>query len=237
MLVGLMIILILFILILFILYLFIAPFKLKGDILIKSKKGEKKDIKIEIYLKSNLRFLSLQIFYKKFLYIKFKIFWGIISIVKKTFSVKVDKNNELLINEYKNKKAEKYKGKKFTIEDAINLFKIKEEKEGLIEFFSILNKHIKRLKITFYDSKMEFALSNPYHTGIMVAFLAQIMFLYENGIDIYPDFTSDDAYIDGNITIRGKISIKNLFKLLLELNENGKIKKLKKKWEALHGKE
>lgn len=254
----LIILLVISILFFLILYMFFVPFKLKGYTKIKNKEV----FNLKFSIRSYFKFFLLKVYFIDDLYIDISIFWGLIKILKDDVSFKINQKNELLVSKkniknsrvkkilkklkttIQNKAKEKYKNvyknktleDKFSIKDIFFIVENKENKEGLIKIFDILNKYIKKNKIKFSDSYINFALDEPSYTGITLGVLSNFSILYDNDLDIKPDFNSDCRYIDLNINLNGKISLKNIYKLLIELRENDKIRVLKKNWEETHGK-
>lgn len=76
---------------------------------------------------------------------------------------------------------------------------------------------IKRFHLHFVRTKVEFSMPSPDQTGMVVGVISQFPFSYENGLDIYPDFSSDQGYFRGHGSLKGHIIILDIIIVVVKL--------------------
>ena len=76
---------------------------------------------------------------------------------------------------------------------------------------------IKRFHLHFVRTKVEFSMPSPDQTGMVVGVISQFPFSYEKGLDIYPDFSSDQGYFRGHGSLKGHIIILDIIIVVVKL--------------------
>ena len=60
-------------------------------------------------------------------------------------------------------------------------------------------------------------MPSPDQTGMVVGVISQFPFSYEKGLDIYPDFSSDQGYFRGHGSLKGHIIILDIIIVVVKL--------------------
>ena len=82
--------------------------------------------------------------------------------------------------------------------------------------------HIRPRKL---EGCVKFGFADPAVTGKVVGAIAMIPLFYQTGIQIIPDFETEEGYIQGNVYIRGHILLIHVLVLVLGLIREKKLRK------------
>lgn len=84
------------------------------------------------------------------------------------------------------------------------------------ELFHLLKRYMpKRMKLS-----MEFSTGEPDLTGILLGVFAMFPIAYQNKWEIYPDFESEKAYLQGSFDVRGHLTLFPLLVVLIKVYFN-----------------
>lgn len=93
----------------------------------------------------------------------------------------------------------------------------------LFREFKHLMKHYAPRKAS---GEIQFGTENPADTGQILGVISLFPFWYRNKISVIPDFTADELYAKGNISLKGHIRSIHLFTSGIRLITNKDIRKL-----------
>ena len=131
------------------------------------------------------------------------------------------KNKHREKNKGKNKEKNKKKNKKGVI------FGL--ESDELKEVISFLLGQVKDLLSRIHFKKLKgnasFSLQSPDSTGLLVGFMSLLPFMYSKKLFLYPDFTSDRMYFDGEISMKGHLRLIGILVIAIRVIRNKTIKK------------
>lgn len=157
-------------------------------------------------------------------------------------AVQIDGNNSVNTQKQKQKQKKKQRKKhKRTKKRTKQNIKRKSKKEGLFQrmrrvyqkvrqevndeanrhaissLFSELLKLLRSYKPRKLRADVSFSLADPAWTGHVTGILSMIPWIYRYPCRIIPDFTADQAYVEGEVQARGKVTVGVFLLSLLRL--------------------
>ena len=82
-----------------------------------------------------------------------------------------------------------------------------DNKEWFKKIFAQLKKLIKSLGLNMRGTNLDFCAGSPDTTGQICGVMALFPPIYDKKVKILPDFNDDNFYLDGNLTIKGRIQL------------------------------
>ncbi len=156
-----------------------------------------------------------------------------------------DEGNEKTLNSKRKKKTKKKESKiRYKIQKLCDkIKKIKQTKDVVVTFLTDeihqdawrqLKRELIRILVYLKPKKIKgtlrFGFEDPYKTGVLLAVLSVLYPVYQENLNIYPDF--EEQIIKGDLMIRGRIRIfffvKVMVRLLLNRNVRRTYKDIKK---------
>jgi len=97
----------------------------------------------------------------------------------------------------------------------IEILKQKENQEALKQILGKVFHLLGRLMPELSACDVEFSTGSPDTTGKAVGVLSMLPMAYGRGKKISPDFTAEDAYLKGQLTMKGKVEVYQILGLIL----------------------
>ena len=125
-------------------------------------------------------------------------------------------------------KTKKKKGNK--TKDWLSILKreISDERNqsAVRKFFEELLYLLSKINPKYCKADISFATGDPALTGEVTGALSLIPLFYQKRVHVYPDFTSDEFYIRGNLMVKGHMALFHLLRSGIHILRDKNIKRL-----------
>lgn len=171
-----------------------------------------KDFSLSLY--DPLRLYKVALIYKDKADFKIALLFGLIKINPKNQTKKDKYAND------KKKKNTKQDAKKGSARERIFALTTADNKKAVFFILNKVFKFLKGLKPKRIEAAIDFGFTTPDITGYITGLMATVPLFYEKKVKVYPDFSSDKSYINGNMLMSGGIRLIGVVKLFFEIFAN-----------------
>lgn len=152
-----------------------------------------------------LHILTARIEYKESLLLDIRLF-GFLKILSKELLKKDgEKEKKDKKKKSKEKDADHAKERRESKKETVKHLFSDTGKEGIVVIIKEVFGFLKKLAPRVFRAQIDFSLKEPDLTGYLTGLLATLPFCYGKHVHIYPDFTSDEAFIEGKMFIKGML--------------------------------
>lgn len=106
-------------------------------------------------------------------------------------------------------------------------------KEVIKDILAVLKKMVRHILPRKFRGRVEFGLEDPYVMGQVLALLGMLMPLYQDKLEVYPDF--EEEKLKGDFSCKGRIIPGYLLFYVLKLLLNKEVRRVIKEGKALIG--